>query len=383
VGYVVGTRFSGQRLLTLPDLASCLVGTDPAATAKCLDADVKQLLSRYSAAEIMDYVSASTTPTDILYICHPIGHIVGGAVYRKYGSIEAALAQCNSACRSACTHGVIGAGVTTEMGEIYPDDDVAHASEAQLRAIGQRYCEQSSQTCHAIGHVAYIATGEIEKALGLCDTVASGANLQPCYEGVFMERAGTFSSVLSPKDAMTKPPIHIGDYAFPCDEVADTYKHACYLFTPYYQQPLFAADGIMTPAAKHVKEVAFCGSLPAPDRAFCFEGMGTVSFLFGTNIKDLADMESFCDKLSILADRNSCTKGMLVQYIYFNLQNDGLAYCEGIDEESRRMLCYNTTFMIRERNYGFSNDTARMCGSNTTCAVRYTTYLHDATPSST
>lgn len=373
-GYLIGARFSADRLLTPPDLASCLVGTDHVATARCLNADVEQLLSRYSAAEIMDYVSASTTPTNILYDCHPIGHILGGAVYKKYGSIESALAQCSNACRSACTHGVIGAGVADEMGEAYPDEDIAHASPAQLKTIGTRYCGQGLQTCHAIGHVAHIATKDDAEALALCDEVASGTNLQACYEGVFMERAGTFSHVLSPEDSITGPPVRAGNYAFPCDELADTYKHACYLFTPYYQQPLFAAEGIVTPAAKHAKEIAFCESLPSPDRAFCLEGMGTVSFLFGTNIMDLADMEQFCDQLSILPDRNSCTKGVLMQYIYFNLFNNGLAYCEGIDEESRRTLCYNATFSIRERNYNFANDTDRMCDSDAACAARYAAY---------
>ena len=314
-GYMFGTNFSAQRSIVPSDLSSCFVGSDPSATATCLDFAVTQLLGSYSAAEIMRYVSASTTPASILYDCHAIGHIVGSTVYETYGSIEAALAQCSNACRSACTHGAIGAGVAAEMGETYPDNDIAHASRAQLQAIGKRYCARGSQTCHAIGHVAYIATKEDEGALALCDQVASGKNLQSCYEGVFMERAGTFHSVLSPEDSITAPPIRENDYAFPCDTLANPYKRACYLFIPYYQQPLFAADNIASLAARRVKEVALCESLPSPDRAYCFEGMGSASFLFGTKITDRAEMEQFCDQLSTPADRNSCTKGVVVQYV--------------------------------------------------------------------
>lgn len=371
---MLGNIYAERHPLTPANLASCLTGTDPTATAKCLNADMELLLSRYSAAEIMAYVSASTTPTNVLYDCHPIGHVLGGAVYKKFGSIESALAQCTNACRSACTHGVIGAGITSEMGEAYPDDDIAHATASQLAAVGKRYCNNGTATCHALGHVAYLATKDLEKSLALCDTVAGGTHLQPCFEGVFMERSGTFNSVLSPTDSITQPETRAGDYAFPCNTIADKYKHACYLFTPYYQQPLFKADGIVTYAAKYAKEISLCTSLPSPDRAYCVEGMGTLSFLFGTTSIDPIYMQFFCDNLSTLPDRNACTKGVVAQYIYFNL-DDGFAYCEGIQEESRRDLCYSTTFSKRERNFDFSNDETRMCSTNTTCKARYKAYI--------
>jgi hypothetical protein len=260
------------------------------------------------------------------------------------------------------------------MGEAYPDEDIAHASEAQLSAIGKRYCDKGVPTCHAIGHVAYIAADDTKEALALCDKVASGTHLEPCYEGVFMERAGTLFSVLSPKDSIKMPPTRAGDYSFPCEEVADAYKQACYLFVPYNQQPLFAADNIVTPQAKREKEISLCESLPSPDRGFCFEGMGSTSFFFGPKSLDPVEMEPFCDQLATLADRNSCTKGVLMQYIYYDLSS-GFAYCEEINEESRRTLCYNTTFMKRERNFSFTRDTNRMCGSDSVCAERYATYL--------
>ena len=342
VGIGVRAREYAKPQLSL--LSTCLATTtDPTFASTCLNKTVPLLLTTYSVSELEDYTVASTTDQQILTNCHPIGHIIGEQTYKKYGSIEEALAQCSSVCRSACTHGVIGAAVLSQMGIEYSDNDIAHADTAELTQLGVTYCAQGDSICHAIGHVAYIASQNDQKAISICNASAQIPwNREACFQGIFMERAGTFLNALYPDHAPT-PPTVPGNYTYPCGTLPIAAQHACFLFLNVYQTPLFDADGFTTPTQRLQRATEACEALAAgPARADCFEGVGLSSRYFGYPSFTSSDLQPLCDRLATADDRSACTLGVLQRFFYG--KKGLLAYCAGIGEADRKSLCYDAAF---------------------------------------
>lgn len=321
----------------------------------------------------MTYVSATTSATVLQVNCHAIGHVIGEKSYRNFGTIEAALAQCNSSCRNACTHGVIGAGVMNEMGKQYSEEDIAHAGRKQLDIYAKQYCansDSSNSTCHAIGHLAYIATSDDESALGICDRAATGLHLQSCFQGVFMERAASFANVLFVGTSKPAPEVRKDDYTYPCMDLAERYRNACFVLLPSFQAYITEAEGLKTPAQRLQKSVEACESLPRKNRSDCFEGIGVSSATLGASDLYAPETELFCDQFSGEEDRYSCIVGLLTRFAYADFR--GIQYyCEHLDQEGMRALCYNASFQWIEGRFHFDYDPARMCTEYRTCLDRY------------
>jgi hypothetical protein len=356
-------------------LANCF-GDEVSATStgRCIQSRVQVLLAATSTASLLRYLISEEAAQVVQYNCHAIGHIIGEETYNAYSDMSAALSQCTSDCRSACTHGVIGAGFAQELGEAY-SDDIAHGDKAELEKQGSTYCNLGQSACHGMGHVAYIATRSNLDSLALCDAMGSSSSLrEACYQGVFMERAGNFSNVLSPDEGVKPPEIRRNDYTYPCEALPNAYRHACFLFLPYYQIPLFTLDGIREYSDRLRKSISVCQTLASRDRAYCIEGIGGSSFLFGTNGVEASNLGPFCDSFTAAEDRNSCTRGVVLQYLYFD-GPEGFLYCESVEEESRKTACYAWLFALREHTHGFTNDPARMCSDNALCLEHYHSYM--------
>ena len=377
VGYISGYIFTGRSSTIAPaSLALCF--NDKvlnAETGRCIKEHVDALLSATSTASLMEYLTSSEASPAVQNNCHAIGHIVGSETYKKYGDITQALAHCVSNCRSACTHGVIGAAVQQQLGEEYPDDDIAHASTAELKALGTRYCAINQSACHGMGHVAYIAAKTDLDALHICDAIASSGKLrEACYEGVFMERAGNFYNVLSPENGEKSPEIRSGDYAYPCQSLPSKYQYGCFLFLPYYQVPLFSADGLAGSSVRLQKSISVCQSLSPVDRSSCITGIGATSFLYGTVGVKVSELGPFCESFISVEDKDSCIRGASLQYLYFD-EAEGFAYCENMSQEQQKKECYDLAFELREDTHNFRNDRARMCGKSASCLIRYDQYV--------
>lgn len=138
--------------MTDPDaLARCLAKPDKtSATGECLHTAVSGLLSVMSARTLLAYTDATTSPIEVLRNCHAVGHIIGEETFKRSDTLEAALSSCSTACRSACLHGALGAGVLAQLGEEYAGEDIVHADNATIERIGGPYCAKSAQLCHGI-----------------------------------------------------------------------------------------------------------------------------------------------------------------------------------------------------------------------------------------
>lgn len=372
--YLRGTA-TGVDAETIQRIDACLMSSpDPTFKSRCLQNALSLLLTTHTPAQLLATITASTTPSQIRDQCHPIAHLLGAETYEKYNSVEAALSQCTNDCRYGCTHGVISAGVLAELGADYSEDDIAHADTAELRALGAGYCASGQSTCHAMGHVGYIATGDTATALQLCDDI--GTNLftrESCYEGTFMERAGNFLNTVLPSGIGKRPETKGSDYTFPCSSLAPRYRHACFLFLPGYQGSLFQADAINTPALKLDKETAVCTSLNSRDRASCFEGVGASSITFGFDNARDTSLTKLCSSLPSKEDTYACTLGVLSQFLFTEKENM-LQYCASITEQGARTLCYNASFQWNEVREGAHISAETLCGSSGTCLDQYRWY---------
>jgi hypothetical protein len=361
--------------LTLSALGGCFSqANDATFKPRCLDNVITILLKDHSTAELMSYITATTSAPLLQSQCHPVGHMIGELTYEKYGSMEAALAQCRNNCRFSCVHGVIGAGVLDEMGVAYPDQDVAHSNLDELTKIGTGYCKKNHAVCHAVGHIAYIASkSDTNPSLHICDTVSGDAAYrEACYQGVFMERAGTFINVLFPLSTSTKPEIQKNDYTFPCTSLASKYRHACFIFLNAYQEPLFQADKLTSAQARLAMAVRVCETLSVRNRALCFEGIGTSASLFGVRSLQAQDVQKFCDSFSTFADRAACTLGILPQFYYQDLRGL-LAYCKDIKEDERKSICFYAAFQFSEYQLR-SAGAPSWCREDKECADRFTVF---------
>lgn len=369
----VVTAYVSAQASDMNSLAICLNDTEN--RLNCLRSTVSELLTDHTTQAVMEFISASSTNSTIAENCHAVGHIVGQTTYQNSGSIEGALALCSNDCRSACTHGVIGAGVMAEMGEEYPDDDVAHADKSELVAIGSHYCASNDPVCHAIGHLAYIITENEHDALAVCDEVAEGWLSEACYEGVFMERAGSSETTIFPFNPDKKPEVRTSNYTYPCLDMPGRYRHACFLLLTQFQEQLFEADGLTSNEDRLQKAKSVCESLSGRDREYCVEGIGQSSLVFGYHSLRSQDIQPFCNAFTTDSDRRACTLGVIPRFLY--VANRGLyAYCENIPEEQRRELCYNATFQWTEaRIRDIKNNTTRMCSNYAPCRARYESFM--------
>src|ERR1043166_3729677 len=75
-------------------LRDCIHSKD---TALCAVPATRDMLQTETGAQIMDVLEKNFDPG----LCHYFGHVVGQQSYKKYKSVDTAIAQCSEACESA------------------------------------------------------------------------------------------------------------------------------------------------------------------------------------------------------------------------------------------------------------------------------------------
>jgi hypothetical protein len=313
----------------------------------CLQKTVAILLKNNSGATVMDYLTASTSPSAIINNCHAIAHVVGKEMYRASSNLEAALAQCSAKCLDGCTHGAIGAAVANELGEEYDDEDIAHASTEEVEKIGEKYCAQFS-LCHAIGHVLYMSSRDFPKALQGCKNIATGINRQGCYEGVFMEGSTTGESLgLLLGGVPTLAPLQEGNYAYPCNTVPAEAQKACFLYLPKFQERAFYEAGV-SPTEKKLLALQTCEKFSPQARAYCFEGLGYRKFISRSSINNPL---SYCAGVEQTIDTAACSTGVLLGFIYQKEYLQARNYCDSIGSEHQQNICYAAFFQTLDEQH--------------------------------
>jgi mono/diheme cytochrome c family protein len=264
-----------------------------------------------------------TDPT--VRVCHRIAHQLGAGGLAHYdGDVGLAFADGTAVCWSGYYHGIL-------------ERAFAGVSEDELATVSERLCSSEQvrssdfiayQCVHGLGHGLMIYTGyEMPLSLETCDALSTDWDRVSCTGGVFMENLqtsyGTKSKWLRDDDPL-----------YPCPTVEEKHKLYCYLMVtsrildvvggdwdktvewcekaepnwvatcfqslgrdasgrtlqdPKQILPICAKAGEMEGeciygAARDITSMdagahrsrSFCSQAPAPDRAYCYNGIGTI-----------------------------------------------------------------------------------------------------------
>lgn len=318
-------------------LQECLAGENSAVIDSCLKSNIASLLSQTSAASLMHYVVATTTPQKIVSQCHIIAHVIGEETLIDDGTLEGALARCSNECNYGCVHGAIAAEVARSFGETYPGEDIAHADTSEIEAVGKKYCEQSQALCHGIGHIARIASDSLLDALSICTHVSPEKYRYSCNNGVYMEDFGRIA--FAPRPVTLE---HPDDYGYPCNIVSDA-TGDCYYQLRDYQRARFDANNVPEKDRLGISK-GVCAALQGKRRSDCFAGLG---YKLDRGLDASGQLShsgpSVCAALPS-EDRVACMRGLAFNYASFSRSGEAVAYCDAQTVPSERSLCYDTVF---------------------------------------
>ena len=162
----------------------------------------------------------SATPGPIEADCHRITHAVGaGALARFDGDPGKALARGSVFCASGYYHGIL-------------ERSLLGKRKAEIGPLAQHICAAKDirrtdfihfQCVHGLGHGLMITTGyDLPESLDYCDELETEWERESCRGGVFMENSqssyGTRSRWLKDDDLL-----------YPCNWVRKKHKYQCYL----------------------------------------------------------------------------------------------------------------------------------------------------------
>ena len=377
--FFLASELRGDKASSLSELNDCFSNTSTASqnagpNDECLQERIASLLNSFSTADLMNYAVASTTPYSVTSYCHNTAHIIGEETFIKWDNVEAALDQCTRACSLGCTHGVIAGAVAKELGATYLSEDIIHADPIKIQALGATYCFPDSPLCHAVGHILYIGSQNIQTSLNGCEKISEGRTTESCYEGVFMEAAGGTEVFVK---STTTPERTDNDYAYPCNSVATKYQHACFQYLTNFQRQLFTKNNVPVAAQfdiiRNVCE-SFSGK---KSRSDCFVGIGYI-FLRTRDNRDSISPRSptLCETLPGI-DQDSCVVGLTLKTILSGYAS-GFNYCNGRSDENRLRLCYNVVFQTMKAN-SFTDEKVRtLCETSNDadrCKKQFEMYL--------
>jgi mono/diheme cytochrome c family protein len=159
--------------------------------------------------------------------CHRIAHAMGGAgVKRLDDEVGKAFAAGTAVCSSGYYHGILEQSFSdTGDGE----DELAEKARGLCK--GGPLSDDTFlafQCVHGLGHGLMLHTlYDLPLALDVCDRIGNQVNREACQGGVFMENFTTLYEVSSEWR-------HEDDLLFPCNEVNERRKTACYLIVTAY-----------------------------------------------------------------------------------------------------------------------------------------------------
>jgi mono/diheme cytochrome c family protein len=307
-------------------------------------------------AALSRFERAIAGPGPVERNCHRIAHKIGAAsLARLDGAVGAAFAAGSAACWSGYYHGVVERGFAG-VGA----DRLVATSRGMCADRGLRNGPTFTlyQCVHGLGHGLMIHTGyDLPRSLATCDRLRGSWDQTACTGGVFMENISSSYGIQSKW-------LRADDLMYPCNTVAERHKLYCYLMVTSRILPAVRYDFAETSrlcrtsepnwvatcfqslgrdasgqsrqdpdriielcrtaggsmgeclygAARDVasnyaggREAAvLCAGSPAPLRARCFEGIGTI-------LRDLhetqADARAACGRIT-RRHRLDCERGI-------------------------------------------------------------------------
>lgn len=285
------------------------------------DAFMDEMLRSYSVRSLTASLSRLGYMRGI--DCHNRAHEMGRRAYELFGGV--AFKSCGIECHSGCRHGATEA-FFAERGTA---DLIGSMQELCGDEVGNRF--HMHQCVHGVGHglMAWYDY-DLYDALAACDLIQQEYHQKSCYSGVFMENiVGSIGQDEAGSPHYTK--YLSDDPHYPCNAVADKYKHECYwLQTDQMHRLLSSFDAIG----------ALCAEAPEPFRFACFHSMGRTSS--GQMQFDPVKSYEVCESIVYVPGRNWCAEGALNNLMWDSSQADGaIEFCALSLESSFEEVCYD------------------------------------------
>ena len=193
---------------------------------------------------------------------HTLAHVFGSALYKEIG--VDAVAVCDDTFAYGCLH---------EVFERVVDDHGTDGLRSSVERCGED--EVRWHPCHhALGHglVAYFGydVTAVRDALDICHDGFDEDPINGCVGGVFME----FNLYTTEGPQIEPRPVDEAGWYFPCTEVDDTYRRACYFWLPQWWREILRVE---IADSEELFRVMGEKCRAAPDQRYvreCFERVG-------------------------------------------------------------------------------------------------------------
>ncbi len=297
----------------------------------CLDSDCRRqafgnVAYREGPKPALDlFEEKSKEDSGIESDCHRIAHTIGTASLQHFdGNVAPALSAGRATCWSGYYHGVVEHAFMGASHDELPQ-------KARSICVGEDIRKTSYiayQCVHGLGHGLMIHSGyDLPESLRVCDLLTTAWDQTSCHAGVFMENVSSSYGVKSRW-------LRDNDLIYPCNVVKERHKLYCYLMVTSrilgangydwkktvktcmksedrwvatcfqslgrdasgntrqnapqilkicgYSGKLAreciygAARDIVSNDAGPDRAVPLCEGSPAPSRAYCYEGIGTI-----------------------------------------------------------------------------------------------------------
>lgn len=210
---------------------------------------------------------------------HVIAHGLGRFVVALRQGDPAVYADCREVFQAGCNHGVMEAYFASARAS-GPDAVTPHALDSLCASITRAGAARlvALECAHGMGHgVVARYHGDVRQALRACDHLMQTDARRECHDGVFMENAvrATTSADMRVGDAAVRtgaaahaqqPLVRRGDLTYPCNEILEPYRGACWAY-----QPIILLDETR---GDQGRTVSACELAPESFRRDCYFGIG-------------------------------------------------------------------------------------------------------------
>lgn len=253
--------------------------------------------------------------------CHNTAHKAGRFAFEIYGNNV--FAEPAAPCHSGGYHGATEAYFAKNGTDNLSEKLKTICASAQNPFF-------SHQCVHGIGHglMAWMDY-EIHDALKGCDLL--NTMQASCHSGVFMEN---IVGGLSPESGHSTKYLNDNPH-FPCTEVAEKYKGACYFYQTSRMVQLLDGD-----FAKIAKE---CNSIADSYKSACFGSLGRD--ISGATRFHSKDSIAYCSNAPRGELRNQCLIGAVQDYFWTpDGASSAIEFCKTLTDSLEKDACYNTIF---------------------------------------
>lgn len=217
---------------------------------------------------------------------HEHAHVFGEAVFKTLG--VDGIVVCDQSFGFGCYHSFFGWTLLTHGIEIINTLDAACIEVYGEKGLG---CQ------HGIGHGLLVELGpdKLDESLRLCSTLNWQGGIGGCTGGVFMEF--NFNTM---GESGKRQPVD-DDYHYPCYEVVDRYKEACYF-------EMAAWWGALTNWHDYELIGERCNEAPTTrETEACLRGLGNT--IAGIRQFDVNEMLGICSEMPDRESEMLCIEG--------------------------------------------------------------------------